>query len=216
MDQQMWTQIMCRIAFGPFQSVHHPAGGASFWVLYTCCRSKYSKFDGKTCFRSFTIADSIKMSLASSTLPCATIQRGESGIHLHKMIKANVGQDMAIYKCDQLLKSLAITGNMITPIDQNCSKRVVIMVFGFPDVISETWNNETNRQLKNWRIEKCCWVRVTLKTTYISSIQKYTFGSSKQPKDIWRRHAVHMNSPCRSCCHKIFELSFRRAWHFLG
>lgn len=29
-------------------------------------------------------------------------------------------------------------GNRITPIDQNCSKQVVIIVLGLPDVMSET------------------------------------------------------------------------------
>lgn len=82
MDQQIWTHIMCRMAFGPLQRVHHPAGGGSFWILYACCRSKYSKFDGKTCCRSLYIADSIKISFASSILFLEMSQRGEFGIHL--------------------------------------------------------------------------------------------------------------------------------------
>lgn len=49
-----------------------------------------------------------------------------------------VGQEIAIYKWDQLSNSLAIVGNRITPIDQNCSKSVVTMVFGLPPVMSET------------------------------------------------------------------------------
>lgn len=58
--------------------------------------------------------------------------------YLHKMIKMTVGQEMAIYKWAQLLTKRARTGKRITPTDQNCSKSVVIIVFGFPAVMSET------------------------------------------------------------------------------
>lgn len=49
-----------------------------------------------------------------------------------------VGYEIAIYKCDQSFTKLAIPGKSITPIDQNCSNNVVIIVFGLPSVMSET------------------------------------------------------------------------------
>lgn len=49
-----------------------------------------------------------------------------------------VGHEIAIYKCDQESTKLAIAGKIITPIDQNCSNKVIMMVFGFPSVMSAT------------------------------------------------------------------------------
>lgn len=53
-------------------------------------------------------------------------------------MSTSVGYDIAMYKCDQSFTKLAIPGNIITPIDQNCSNKVIIIVFGLPSVISET------------------------------------------------------------------------------
>lgn len=50
-----------------------------------------------------------------------------------------------MYKCDQLLTSRAKAGKIITPIDQNCSKSVVMIVFGFPDVMSETLEKKNQK-----------------------------------------------------------------------
>lgn len=61
-----------------------------------------------------------------------------SQTYRHKTIKITVGHEIAMYKWDQLCTYRAMLGNKITPIDQNCSKRVVTMVFGFPPVMSET------------------------------------------------------------------------------
>lgn len=43
-----------------------------------------------------------------------------------------------MYKWLQLLKNVARPGKSITPIDQNCSNNVTMIVFGLPAVISET------------------------------------------------------------------------------
>lgn len=49
-----------------------------------------------------------------------------------------MGQDIAIYKWVQLWEKEATPGNKMTPIDQNCSNKVITTVLYVPPVISET------------------------------------------------------------------------------
>lgn len=59
-------------------------------------------------------------------------------LYRHKNTSINVGIEIAIYSSDQLFTRLYNPGNNIKPIDQNCSKHVVIMTRGFPLVMSVT------------------------------------------------------------------------------
>lgn len=77
-------------------------------------------------------------------------------IHLHNMIRITVGQLMAIYKCVQLFTRCANTGKSITPIDQNVSNNVIMIVFGFPAVISETSIILENRNCKTLELGCVC------------------------------------------------------------
>lgn len=59
-----------------------------------------------------------------------------------------------MYKWLQLLKNVAKPGKSITPIDQNCSNNVTMIVFGLPAVISETGDTKNVQRFVN--ISRLC------------------------------------------------------------
>lgn len=58
--------------------------------------------------------------------------------YLCKNTMTNVGTEMTMYKCDQLLKNMDNPGNIINPIDQKKSNKTSAIVFALPPVISTT------------------------------------------------------------------------------
>lgn len=93
----------------------------------------------------------------------------------------------------QLLKKLARPGSRITPIDQNCSKQVVMIVRGRPPVMSVTgmmWKEcVTPGRLLT---DKDNW------TTYRSSGRPCTSVHSIRPTGTGRTHVIHRCLPSPS------------------